>query len=81
MNKTFDWRGVKYWRTKCQIKSCTPSTALVLTNTSMLGDSGCLLCLITHILSPNDFLKVAHQLREGAVGHGRHLLLHKIHFC
>lgn len=33
----------------------------VLTNTSALTGGGCLLSLVTHILSPNDFLKVAVQ--------------------
>lgn len=35
--------------------------ALVLTNISTFTDGGRLLCLVTHILSPNDFLKVAQQ--------------------
>lgn len=42
-------------------------TILVLTNISALTDGGFLLCLVTHILSVNDFLKVAQQQCKGVL--------------
>lgn len=51
---------VQHQRTKCQIKWSAPEIALVLTDISPLTCGG-LLCFVTHILSPNDFLKVAQQ--------------------
>lgn len=74
MNKRCYWRGVKYCRTKCQIKCCSPADRAVLTNPSALSDRGCLWCLITHILSADDFLKVAHQQFEQTLGQGLWLL-------
>lgn len=45
-----------------------------LTNPSAVGGSGRLLRLITHILSADDFLKVAHQQLERTLGQGLRLL-------
>lgn len=39
----------------------------MLTNISALTDGGSLLCLVTHILSSNDFLKVARRQRRASV--------------